>query len=159
MSDPEPQQQATLTGQEASELRSALAELQDAVQELREARTAGERSDARESVQEAKGDLDAVARQLGISRETLERAAREAQQSERKNELRPILRDLLAEIERERAEAADGEEQDEEDADAAAGKAKPRRKAKPQQEASAPAPDSAPATEHWSERSLGELVR
>lgn len=154
-----------VTAAELADLRAAVEALQAENEELRNASTERERLEARKGVGEAEADLDAVARSLGISREALDRAANEAKTAERKEELRPILKDLYAEIREEETQAEAQRLADEQAAaEAAKGKPKgdkPAKDAKPDKPESdeLPPPDDGPTAEHWGERKIGSLLR
>ena len=84
-----------VTKQEFAELQGAVRELADAVKAQQAATTAAEKKDATEDVQEARADLDTLAKELGIPVGKLRDAAEEAKKQARKDELRPILLELL----------------------------------------------------------------
>jgi hypothetical protein len=158
-----------VTARELADLQSALDELRTATNELKDARTTEAKREARGDVADAEADLDKVAKSLGISREALERATKNARDAERKDELKPILRDLLKEIADEDAASGDGDG----DGDEGKGKTKPKPKPKAKAKddggdddsddgdgAGDPPPgDEGPKRGHWSERSIGDLVR
>lgn len=131
-------------------LKRELADLRAAYEELRNARTPAEKEEAREDVAEAKQDLDALAKTLGISRDTLARATADAKKAERKEELRPILQELLDEM-------AEDEEPEEEEAPEPEPEKPAKVKAEPK--LPKPEPDSDPSHPHWSERPISELIR
>ena len=137
-----------VTKQEFAELQGAVRELADAVKAQQAATTAAEKKDAQEDVQEARADLDTLAKELGIPVGKLRDAAEEAKKQARKDELRPILLDLLDEVMAD--PPAEGEPTEEEPA--AEGEEEPAT------EEPAPVEDSAPTQAHWSERSLGEIL-
>jgi SMC interacting uncharacterized protein involved in chromosome segregation len=120
-----------ITAAEAADLRHALEEIQQAQDELREASTARERAEAQENVSDAREDLDALASRLGISRSALNESIAAAKKAEQKEELRPIIAELLEETKAQEPEPA-------------AVKAEP---------------DNEPAQEHWSQRGVTELIR
>lgn len=137
-------------------------ELRQSFAELREARTSAERREAKADVDDAEDAFERAARQLGISSDSLRKAAQAARKDERREELRPILAELLEE-ERERQREADEE---------AKRKAKGRPRKDDGKSKSAkddddtgdgdgdePAGDSHPTAEHWGERRLSELLR
>ena len=137
-----------VTKQEFAELQGAVKDLADAFKAQQSATTAAEKKDAQEDVQEARADLDTLAKELGIPVGKLRDAAEEAKKQARKDELRPILLELLDE---EMADPpAEGEPTEEEPA--AEGEEEPAT------EEPAPVEDSAPTQAHWSERSLGEIL-
>ena len=159
--EPAPAAQGGVTAQEAAELRQGLRDLQQAVQELREARSEPERRHARRQIESAEADLDSLARQSGISRQSLERAMTEARRAEQKEELRPIIQELLQE-ERDRAESGEPP-----GAKPAAGEGAPappddpgrRRQPRRQQP---PPPDEPPGVHdkpHWSQRSVSDWLK
>ena len=136
-----------VTRDEFNALTKAVTDLTQAHKELAEARTADEREDAKDEIAEATADLDALAKELGISPKALRGAAEKARRDERKEELRPILQELLAE------ELGDDEEEPPPDDE------------KPDDE-EPPAPtdeneeeDTAPVREHWSNRPLTDILR
>lgn len=160
-----------ITAAEADDLRQSLEELRAANQALQEANTERERQSARDDIGEAREDLDALAGRLGISRSALDSSIAAAKRAERKDELRPIIAELLEEaradeqaqreereaVEREEQEAAEREEQEaseREAAEAAAAAAASERKPKP-----AATPDNGPSKPHWSEKGVSELLR
>jgi hypothetical protein len=128
--------------------------------DLAEAKTAREKAEARDDVADAEEDLRKAAKDLGISPETLRKAAKAARTEETREELRPIVAELWAE-ERQR-------EQDEAErlaAEEAAAKGdKPKREPKPKTNGDGPTieetpPDTEPVAQHWGERHIGELLR
>jgi transposase-like protein len=126
-------------------LRRELNELRTAHDALAAAQTPAEKHEAREDVAEAKADLSATAKTLGISPNLLGKAVADARKAERKEELRPILAELLEEL-------ADEDEEAE--------KTEPENAPAPKApKAEKPAPDSEPTHPHWSERPVGELLR
>ena len=133
---------------DAAAVRRELADLRAAYQRLQEASTAREKEEAREDVAEAKEDLDEIARKAGVSRGAIEKAIADAKRAERKEELRPIMEELLSEL------VADDEDEE------PAAEEEPEAKAKPAVEKpKAPPPDSGPVVPHWSERGISELLR
>lgn len=150
------------TAAELADLRTALDELREAEERRREADTVREREAAAGDAADARADLDAAAKSLGISREVLERAARDAKTATQREELKPILRDVLAEL---RDEEAAAESQRLADEQAAKDEKKPKSKAKDDKskdEPPVPDPpivDDEPTREHWSERTVGNLVK
>jgi hypothetical protein len=98
-------------------------------------------------VKEAKADLKTLAAEMGIDPKRLEEAAAEAQRTQRKEELRPLLIELLDEELEDVAEDADEAEK---------GAAKAVKEAAEE----VPKPDdTAPTKEHWSNKPLSELFR
>lgn len=134
---------------ELAELREAIGDLSTAFQEFRDAQTAKEQAAAKEDIREAKADLDQIAKESGISRASIEKAVAEARRAERKEELRPILEELLA-------EAKEGDDDNKTNGDVKEPKA-----VKPPATPPPPKPneDEHPTHEHWSERKLSELLR
>ena len=147
MSEQEAEQ---ISPQDFRDLQAAVADLARAQQELAEARTSEEREDAREEVAESKADLDALAKELGISPSKLRAAAAKAKDEEESERLRPLVKSLVAELLDEEVEAPTEEDKPDEDDDAE----KPKDEPAPE-----PEPDSAPVQSHWSERPVGELLR
>lgn len=152
-----------LSAADAAALRRDLDELREAYDELREATTAAERERAKASVSEEREDLDETARKLGISRASLDQSIAAAKRAERKQEIGPIVRELLDEIadEHEKAEAEEAEREAEA---IAAGKPKGTPKPKPKPAAAAdgssePPDDSVPIVEHWTEKRISEVLR
>lgn len=156
--EPEPRQQGP-SADDLAALRRELAELQQGMRELREARTEPQRREARERVRDAEADLDQLARAAGVSRQALESAMAEAKRAERKEELRPIVLELLAEANEPPppGDGADGGAGEDDDAGKpAARKPKPA----PQRREAKPPPDEPPAPQsHWSDRRVSELMR
>jgi len=130
--------------EEFGALSTAVTELREALDELREARTAPERREAQEGVRDARADLATVARELGLDPKRLQAAAEEAKLKDERERLRPLLIELLDE---ELAIEPEGEGKGEGD-----GKGDPKPEPKPKPEG-----DSAPVHEHWSERPLSVL--
>jgi CRISPR/Cas system CSM-associated protein Csm2 small subunit len=138
---------------EVAELRAQLAEYKQALEDLRTAQTPKEKEEAREEIRETKADLDKLASDLGISRSALEHAASEARRAERKEELRPILMELLDELPDDDEPKSDDDASDlkaAESSTAGPTPAPPSKKAKP---------DSEPVIPHWSEKSVTEMLR
>lgn len=131
---------------EFNELKDAVTGLADALKQQREAETSREKQAAKTEVAEARADLDQLAKEIGVSPAKLREAADNAKRQEEKERLRPLLIELLDE---EIADKPDDEpvdddpDQDEGDPD-------------PEPE---PEPDTAPAQEHWSERTIGGLLK
>lgn len=131
---------------EFDELAGGMKSLQDALDELRQARTPAEKNEAQAEVREAKADLNDLARDLGISPKALKAATDQAQRNERAEWIRPILLELLDE------ELAD----DLDDAgDALEDTAKGAKGAV--EDAAGAKPDDGPTVEHWSDKGLGAL--
>jgi multidrug efflux pump subunit AcrA (membrane-fusion protein) len=150
-----------ITANDLAKLTDRLDDLAAAQDELREASTAHERTEAREDVAEAKADLDALASTLGVSRKTLDASIAAAKREDDKAKLRPIIAEILAE-EKDKT-LADTDENDttgtdvetDEDEVASTKAEKPKPKPKPREQPQ----DTGPVAEHWSERSIGEMVR
>jgi DNA repair exonuclease SbcCD ATPase subunit len=141
-----------LTAADLAPLSEALNELREQYAELREAETPTEKREVREEIADTRDDLETLARRLGVPRKTLEESIGAAKRAERREELKPILAELLEEErEREQVAAEEGEPP------------KPRRKPKPKPDEPAgdepPVADTEPVKPHWSEASIGELVR
>lgn len=133
---------------EVGELRQGLADLREAYEELREATTARDRDEATADIKDARADLDKIAAATGVSRKAIEHAMAEAKRAERKDELRPILAELLEEMKPEEPEPKP-------DDDSTAPPKPPKEPPAPPVE---PEPDTAPRGEHWSERRVSELL-
>lgn len=145
MSEPLPE---GVTRADFDQLKGAVADLAAALKAREEADTAADTQAAHEDVQDARADLDTLAKELGIPVGKLREAADEAKKQARKDELRPLLLELLDE---EMADpTAESPAEDEPAEDAA--------KDHPTEEP-APAEDSAPTQSHWSERSIGEILK
>lgn len=129
--------------QEFTDLTSAVGELRDALTELREASTPAEKEEAKAEVREAKADLKTLAKEMGIDPKRLESAAAEARKQQTKEELRPLIIELLDE---ELEDVADDA------TDAVKGAAKDAKDA-----ADTPPKDSEPVKDHWSDRPLSSL--
>lgn len=149
------------------EFRAALDELRQGQADLRDAVSSREREDAHEQIREAKADLDTLAREMGIPRTSLDKAIAEAKRSERREELRPIIDELLEERQTAEAEArkaaAAKEKKGGKGSEAKAGG---RGGALPSHTEGAgtasddeQAGDEAPVHEHWSERRMSDVVR
>lgn len=159
-----------ISREELEELRTGLSELREAVQGLNTARTPDERRRAREDVYDAEEDLDATARRLGVSRAKLEESITAARKAERRDELRPILEELIAE--REAAAAAADDDGDDDGKGKGKGKGDDKGKGSTTRRRSSssssddggagetePVVDTEPVVPHWSERGFGSLVR
>ena len=156
----------TPTRAELAELRQGLDDLADSIADLRKASTAGERKAARADVADAEDDLEATARRLGVSKEKLQESITAAKKAERRDELKPILEELLDEL-----LEPDDDTGDDDDTPAPA-KKKPAAK-KPAAAKKEPADDDAgdagdddgpladsePLKPHWSEAPLGGILR
>jgi len=140
-----------VTRKEFSELRAAVGELADALRARDEADTAAETQAAQADVKEARADLDTLAKELGIPVGKLRDAAEEAKKQVRKEELRPILLELLDEELTPVEEEAPTDEEPSADEET-------ETEAEPAEEPP-PVEDSAPTQAHWSERSLGEILK
>lgn len=158
-------------------LAKGLTDLQAALEDLREAQTPRQRKDAADDVNDARGDLDAVAARLGITKEALTSAAAEAKKAKHKEELRPILVELLEEINN--PDSDDGDPDDAGDGgDPPPAPKPPKAKPAPKPKAKAapdpadggkpdpadkpddaPPPDAGPVVDHWSDRSVGSLLK
>jgi hypothetical protein len=116
-----------------AEFTSALEELRQATQELRDARTPEERQEARSDIGDAEDELTKAAKALGLSRDQLAKAASDARTAQRREELRPLVAELWDERQREEAERVQREADEAAAAAAAAGgdKGKTKPKAKP----------------------------
>jgi hypothetical protein len=149
---------AGLTAAEAAELRRELDDLRKANKELSDAKTAADKASARDAVDEAEDDLEAVAKRIGVSPAALRKATAEAKKAERKEELRPILYELLDELEADDPELDDDKPTDD---DKPAADDKPTDSDKPaaKEKAAKPKEDAPPVRAHWSERGVGELIR
>jgi hypothetical protein len=144
-----------VTAAELVAVTAAIDDLRVAFDDQREASTAQERTEAAGDVAEARQDLDKLARELGIPRVKLDASIKAAKDAERKEELRPIIAELLAE-EEERLRL--GEETAAAEAEAAKKPLK-EKKAGGASGAVEPVADTEPVVEHWSERSVGELIK
>lgn len=140
-----------------ADLASAMQEWREAMAELREATTPKEKEEARADVSDAREDLDALAQRMGISRGALERSMAEAKKAERREELGPIVQEMieaymdsLPDDEDSGASKAgdDGEEKTPAAAHAKGQKPEQEPPKEPKKD------DSAPEHEHWSERTL-----
>lgn len=140
---------APITATQFAALTEGLDELRTAVGELRDARTPDERREAQDDVADARRDLDALAARVGIPRAQLDKAIADAKRAERKEELRPILAELLDEL---IPAGNDDGGKPKPDDKGDGGKPKPVKPDTP--------PDTPPAGGgHWSERPLRELIR
>lgn len=146
--DPLPE---NVTRQDFDQLTKIVNDLAAAQKELAEARTQEERVDAKEEVADARADLDALAKEYGLSPKKLREAAESARRSERKEELRGILRELLD-------EELPADEPDPE----------PESDEKPEEEEPTGEPDTAkqngnrdsvPTADHWSQRNLVDVLK
>lgn len=161
-----------VTAAELAAVTTALEEIRQGQQELRDATTERERKEAKGDIADATDDLDEIARRLGIPRAQLDDSISAAKRSTRKEELRPILTELLDEIEAAKNEPkhdddgnlldADGNPIEDKDGNPIEPKAKtePPKKdapAKPKQDP--PAGDTEPERPHWMERKIGDLVK
>lgn len=147
-----------ISSEEAQQIRQALTEVQQGMASLREARTEPQRQRARSDVREAEADLDVLARQAGISREALERSIGEAKRAEQKEELRPLVEELLAEA-RDRETTPPDPATDPPAETEGAGGDKPASRGR---RATPPKPDDAPGdgeSTHFSERNIRGLLR
>ena len=153
-----------ITRGEFDELKTSVTELAGALKAQQEASTPVEKAEAKQEVKEAKADLDDLAKELGISPAKLKQAADDARRQERKEELRPLLVELLDE-ELEPKPEDEGEEKPggkpaKKEPEAKKETPEPEPEPGPEPEAKEKEPeDSAPGHEHWSERSVGELIK
>ncbi len=146
-----------VTADDIADLRQGLDDLAGAIGELRAAQTPAAKEEARDNIGDAEADLEDMARKLGVSRTRLDESIKAARQAERKEELLPIMRELLDDIQA----AADDDDDDDPDPEPK-GKAKRKRTPAPPNEPdpAPPAPaDSEPAKPHWSESSVGGILR
>lgn len=144
-----------ITAAEMAAVTAGLDELRQAMDDLRSASSEREKREARDEIADAREDLDALAKQLGVSRERLDSSIAAAKNAERKEELRPIIAELLSEAEEARTAAANEPEP---------GPEPPAAEPKPSKPPAATAPppppgDSEPARSHWSEKPVGSLIR
>ena len=149
-----------VTAAELAAVTAALDEIRQAQDDLREASTQAERREAAGDVADAKQDLDKLAQALGIPRAKLDASIKAAKDAERKEELRPIIAELLAEEDERRAEE-ERAEQERLEAEAA-GKKPPKEKKAGGANGAAADPvvgDTEPVRPHWSEKSIGDLVK
>jgi hypothetical protein len=150
-----------------ADLAEAMGEWRSAIDELKAASTPREKEEARAEVAEAREDLDALAQRMGISRETLERSMAEAKKAERRNELAPIVTELI-EAYMDSLPDEDADSEGDGKGAKAGGSEKPGGNARsdpaktgdtPAQPPAKPTPDTEPTAEHWSERAVSSLLR
>lgn len=147
------------------EITEAFDELRQGLADLKDAATPAQRQEAQGDVADAQRDLAAAAQRLGISPEKLQEAATEARKAERKEELRPIISELMTEAkEAADQEAADQEAQRlaDEEANKTKGDGKTKDDGKTKKDGASVTelvPDTEPVTEHWSERGVGALLK
>ena len=155
----------TPTRAELAELRQGLDDLADSIADLRKASTPAQKHAAKADVADAEDDLEATARRLGVSKEKLQESITAAKKAERRDELKPILEELLDEL-------LEPDDDDDDDTPAAPAKKpaakKPAAKKEPDDDDDAggagdddgkPAGDSGPLKPHWSEAPLGGILR
>lgn len=157
-----------ISREEFSELAGAVTELRDAFRGLEAARTPAERSDAQEDVQDAEESLEQTAKRLGVSADTLRASVKAAKEAERKEELRPILVELLEELTKDddagdepkkkphKSAPANGGSQSSQgrrDSDAGGDRSGANAAGAGSDD------DSAPLVEHWGERRISEVLR
>lgn len=123
--------------------------LASSVEELKKAKTAPERKEAREDVEEASAALRRYAESNGISLSDAEEAIAEVKRNNQKGMIREVLKELLADEADDLFGLPEGE--------AAETKAAPKTKPKPKTD---PEPvtvpgDNPPAGEHWTDRRIG----
>lgn len=159
-----------LTAADLRPLTEGLDALRQRFDDLDDADTPAERRRARADVEDAEEDLEAMAKRLGIPQKTLAASIAAARNAERKEELRPILQELLDEAKAAADAGADPPDPDPDpDADADAdpdagdagdtgGTGRADRPA-PTRARRQPAPDSEPVREHWMERGIGTLLK
>lgn len=141
-----------ITRQEFNELQEAVRELADSLRAQRDAETATERQEANAEVKDAKADLETLAKEMGVPVAKLRAAAENAKREEELEKLRPLVMAILdEEIEKDDQTPDDEEKPDDEPEE---------EKPEPEEETPEPEPaeDTAPTQEHWSERSIGELL-
>lgn len=150
-----------LTAADLKPLADGLDALRQRFEDLDDADTPAQRREAQGDLDDAEEDLEAMAKRLGIPRKTLNESIAAARRAERKEELRPVLAELLEELKAagdpkppaggddDDDDDADGDDTDD-DADPPKAKPKPRRQ---------PEVDSQPPAEHWMERGIGSLLR
>lgn len=143
-----------VTKAEFSELQTTVRELADALKAQADAKTPDEKLAAHEDVVESRADLDALAKELGVSPSKLREAADKAKRDEEKERLRPLLVELLDEElpapNREQDEPADDETEPAAD--------EPDDTPAPEEELDTAPVDSAPSIPHWSEKTVGQLL-
>ena len=140
-------------GDPLEELRGDLSDLRAALDEIRTATSPRQREEAEDELEEVEESVAQAAKRAGVSPSVFNRAIREAKQAQFREENAPMIKQILNEL----LEEAKGK-QDEPDDEPEPGP-KPKPKPKPVEP---PPPDTAPngtATEHWSERAVGELIR
>lgn len=152
---------APVTAADLRELRDALEDLRSSQQELRDASNANDKRSARRDVQDAREDLDELAQRLGISRATLDGSIAAAKNAERKDELRPIIVEILSELNDGAGDdddpPADDDPADDDDPPADDDPAADDDPPAPKQRK--PKPDTEPVKPHWAERGVGELLK
>lgn len=159
----------TPTRAELAELRAGLDDLADSIADLRKASTPAQKHAAKADVADAEDDLEATARRLGVSKEKLQESITAAKKAERRDELKPILEELLDELLEPDDDAADDDDDTPAKKPAAKKPAKkPAAKKEPADDDDAggagddddkPAGDSGPLKPHWSEAPLGGILR
>ncbi|MDE2233872.1 MAG: hypothetical protein KGJ90_07265 [Patescibacteria group bacterium] len=109
---------------ELDELRAAFVQLQEQFEELREARTAPERREARDDLEDAEAQFRRAARRLGLDPKQLRELHDEAARKQRRDEIRAVFAELAAEVADDDEEEAgdetkdgDGDEKDGDDGD------------------------------------------
>lgn len=136
-----------LTAADLQPLLSGLDELRQRFDDLDEAETPADRSAAAGEIADVKEDLAATAKRLGISPEALKQSISSARAAERKEEIKPILAELLEELKAAVPDPPDGD---------VTPPAKP--KARPKPELVPDPDDSGPVVEHWMEKGIGTLL-
>ena len=154
----------TPTRAELAELRQGLDDLADSIADLRKASTPAQKHAAKADVADAEDDLEATARRLGVSKEKLQESITAAKKAERRDELKPILEELLDEL----LEPDDDDAGDDDTPAKKPAAKKPAAKKEPDDDDDAggagdddgkPAGDSGPLKPHWSEAPLGGILR
>lgn len=143
------------------EFAEQMGELRGAVADLSKAKTPEEKQEARADVREAEADLKTLASKHGISESAMREAVDAAKKQERLSELRPLVAEIIAEIDSEDDDEEDGDDKTDDD-DAKGKGAKDDTTDDDAGEGKKPPPvekDTEPVQPHWAERSVGELLR
>ena len=139
-----------------AQLRAGLEEVRGLVLEFKTSRQPAERAEIRQELDEVEADVEALARKYGLPASTIRDSIAAAKRAERKDEMRDVVRELLEEMIDD--DEADLELDDEaEVAKPVEKKDKTPRPAKIVEEVIDE--DSEPDVPHWSDRSIGDLLK
>ena len=138
-----------------AQLRAGLEEVRGLVLELKTSRQPAERAEIRQELDEVEADVEKLAKKYGLPASTIRDSIAAAKRAERKDEMRDVVRELLEEM------IDDDESELELDDDAEVPKPVEKKDKKPRASKVEEVidEDSEPVVPHWSDRSIGDLLK